>query len=82
MVRVSGVPYEVSLENPEENTQSLSKIQSPCVNICQVFQGTHFCKGCGRSVMEIELWEGYSDPMKAAIIEKSKTRLEVLNGKV
>jgi hypothetical protein len=32
--------------------------------------------------MEIELWEGYSDPMKAAIIDKSKTRLEVLHGKV
>lgn len=72
----------VNLKNPSQSSQTLSKIQSPCVNLCEVAHGTAFCRGCGRSVIEIEAWHGYSDPAKAAIIKKAKLRLGVLNGEV
>ena len=68
----------VNLKNHPQSTETLSKIQSPCVNVCEVAHGTDFCRGCGRSVIEIESWHGYSDPAKAAIIKKAKTRLGVV----
>ena len=59
---------------------TLSSLQSPCVSICELCQGLGICKGCGRSIKEIELWSGYSDAAKASIIEKSRDRLKDLYG--
>ena len=39
---------------------------TPCIAICSTSQGDPFCKGCGRSFSEVQLWTEMSPVQKRA----------------
>jgi len=51
---------------------------SPCIRLCAVSARAGFCIGCGRKMMEIGNWSGYSDAEKMAVLEQLPARLETL----
>jgi predicted Fe-S protein YdhL (DUF1289 family) len=52
-------------------------VDSPCIGVCALNTAL-VCLGCGRHIDEIAAWSQLSDPMKQAIVERSKQRLGVL----
>jgi predicted Fe-S protein YdhL (DUF1289 family) len=56
-------------------------IETPCEKICVVDQPSGLCRGCGRSLAEIERWTAYSDAERTRIMAKLPARLEVMNAR-
>lgn len=56
-------------------------IETPCEKICIVDAPSGLCRGCGRSLSEIERWTAYSDGERARIMDELPRRLLVLNGR-
>jgi predicted Fe-S protein YdhL (DUF1289 family) len=54
-------------------------IKSPCNKICTVDARSGFCVGCGRSLVEIAGWIGYSDDERTRIMADLTPRLESLH---
>jgi predicted Fe-S protein YdhL (DUF1289 family) len=52
-----------------------SPIASPCVKVCTLDAAAGVCRGCGRTLVEIELWTRMSDAERRAIIEQLPARL-------
>ena len=50
-------------------------IESPCEKICIVDPPSGLCRGCGRSLIEIERWTAYSDGDRASITAELPRRL-------
>jgi len=69
-VRVSGVPYEVELDN-----YLLEKKDTPCIDICTMDETTGLCKGCGRNTTEISNWMYYDNETKQNIMSTLSDRL-------
>jgi predicted Fe-S protein YdhL (DUF1289 family) len=53
-------------------------IISPCENICVVDGPSGLCRGCGRSLAEIERWTKYSDAERAQVLAELPKRLEAM----
>ena len=43
--------------------------ESPCINICQIDEKTHYCLGCFRSIKEISEWSTYNEIQKKKILK-------------
>jgi len=56
-----------------EHVKSISKVVSPCINICTLQDD--FCIGCGRSTQEIAEWATASMKRKEKILERLPDRL-------
>lgn len=56
----------------EEIGQGMSKMRSPCIQVCQLDETEH-CIGCGRSKTEIINWTFYTERERDAIMQKLKT---------
>ena len=69
--RVSGVPYEVDLINDLD-----SKIQSPCIEVCEIVPEIGLCAGCYRSRMEIREWPLMDDKNKETLLAIIRDRKE------
>jgi uncharacterized protein len=52
--------------------------KSPCRRVCAVSARAGFCIGCGRKMMEIGGWSGFSDDEKRAVLAELPARLESL----
>jgi len=52
-----------------------NSLKSPCRRVCAVSARTHFCVGCGRKLMEIGGWSGFSDEEKRAVLAQLPDRL-------
>jgi hypothetical protein len=50
-------------------------IETPCEKICIVDPPTGLCRGCGRSLIEIERWTAYSDGERSRITAGLPRRL-------
>jgi predicted Fe-S protein YdhL (DUF1289 family) len=50
-------------------------IETPCEKICIVDQPSGLCRGCGRSLIEIERWTTYSDGDRTRITAELPRRL-------
>jgi predicted Fe-S protein YdhL (DUF1289 family) len=50
-------------------------IQTPCVKICSLDHAAGMCRGCGRTLTEIEQWTRLSDAERRTIIEELPARL-------
>src|ERR1700755_2918381 len=50
-------------------------IESPCEKICIVDPASGLCRGCGRSLAEIERWTAYSDVERRRIMAELPGRL-------
>jgi uncharacterized protein len=57
----------------------MTSIETPCEKICLVDPPTGLCRGCGRSLAEIERWIAYSDDERACIMAELPRRLESMN---
>jgi uncharacterized protein len=52
-----------------------SSVESPCNQICEIDQGSGFCKGCLRTLDEIAEWPDASDRRRLAIVDALARRL-------
>jgi predicted Fe-S protein YdhL (DUF1289 family) len=50
------------------------EVNSPCVSICK-YNNLNYCIGCFRYESEIRNWPGFSEKVKAAILEDIKDRI-------
>jgi predicted Fe-S protein YdhL (DUF1289 family) len=60
-------------------TVPVQSIETPCVNICAIDEGTGWCVGCGRTIDEIAKWSSGSSTWRhdvmAALPERMRSRL-------
>jgi predicted Fe-S protein YdhL (DUF1289 family) len=59
----------------------MTAIQTPCEKICIVDPPSGLCRGCGRSLAEIERWTAYSDAERARVMGELPQRLDAMNGR-
>ena len=43
---------------------------SPCVRECKIDKQTHICRGCGRSIEEIQQWSKYTDDQRMVVMKR------------
>ena len=55
-------------------------IESPCVKICVLDAAAGICRGCGRTLSEIERWTKLTDAERRAIIDELPARLRAQQG--
>jgi uncharacterized protein len=60
-------------------TDASSRIESPCVSVCEYDAVSNLCFGCGRTLAEIEAWTRYTSAERAAIMAELPARLRVLH---
>jgi predicted Fe-S protein YdhL (DUF1289 family) len=51
-----------------------TEIQSPCIGVCSMDDGTGICQGCYRSIDEIQQWWDLDNVQKQAVIELASQR--------
>jgi len=54
---------------------------SPCEKICVVDPASGLCRGCGRSLAEIERWTRYSDTERAQVMTQLPERLKAMQSR-
>jgi predicted Fe-S protein YdhL (DUF1289 family) len=59
----------------------MAAIETPCEQVCIVDQPSGLCRGCGRSLAEIERWTAYSDGERSRIMGELPRRLEAMNAR-
>ena len=59
----------------------MAAIQSPCEKICIVDPPSGLCRGCGRSLAEIERWTAYGDSERTRIMDELPRRLAAMNSR-
>jgi predicted Fe-S protein YdhL (DUF1289 family) len=57
----------------------MAAIETPCEKICILDQPSGLCRGCGRSLAEIERWTAYSNDERARIMAELPRRLEAMD---
>lgn len=55
---------------------------SPCSNVCEIDEQLPWCRGCGRSLAEIEQWPNASVAQKHEILARLPERLAQLARKL
>ena len=50
------------------------RIESPCVNTCQIDPATGWCLGCGRNLDEIAGWASGTSAWRQAVLETLPAR--------
>lgn len=56
------------------DSELLTPVPSPCINICQMVPETGLCQGCLRTIDEICAWGTASDDVKRAIWAEIRRR--------
>jgi predicted Fe-S protein YdhL (DUF1289 family) len=56
-------------------------IETPCEKICVVDQASGLCRGCGRSLSEIERWTAYSDGERSRIMAELPGRIDAMQAR-
>jgi predicted Fe-S protein YdhL (DUF1289 family) len=59
----------------------MAAIETPCEQICIVDQPSGLCRGCGRSLAEIERWTAYGDGERGRIMAELPRRLAAMNAR-
>ena len=54
---------------------------SPCEKICVVDPASGLCRGCGRSLAEIEHWTRYTDAERAQVMAQLPQRLKAMQNR-
>jgi predicted Fe-S protein YdhL (DUF1289 family) len=54
-------------------------IASPCVKICVLDAAAGLCRGCGRTLSEIERWTRMTDAERTRIMAELPSRLAARN---
>jgi len=61
---------------------SREPIESPCIAVCVVDEGTGRCTGCGRSLAQIAAWASLSAQERRRIMDALASRGKAEAGKV
>ena len=56
-------------------------IESPCEKICIVDAASGLCRGCGRSLPEIERWTAFGDGERRRIMAELPGRLAAMQAR-
>lgn len=56
-------------------------IDTPCEKICVLDAVSGICRGCGRSLQEIERWTAYSDSERARVMAELPGRLAAIGAR-
>lgn len=49
-------------------------LPSPCISVCVLDAGTGFCKGCWRTIDEIQVWGALDNAAKLAVLDRLRAR--------
>ena len=49
------------------NPETVKRPESPCINLCTMDDGDHYCLGCHRTLDEIALWSSLDQEEKESI---------------
>ncbi|MCY4034028.1 MAG: DUF1289 domain-containing protein [Hyphomicrobiales bacterium] len=52
-----------------------TRIESPCIGVCEIDMTSGFCKGCGRKSGEISAWRSLEPQQRQEILEQLPARL-------
>lgn len=67
------VQFGAMTQTPHQTVDESPK--SPCVSSCAVSGRSGFCIGCGRRLIEIAGWSGFSDAEKRDVLAQLPARL-------
>jgi predicted Fe-S protein YdhL (DUF1289 family) len=56
-------------------------IKTPCEKICVLDPPSGLCRGCGRTLAEIERWTAYSDGERARVMAELPSRLTAIKAR-
>jgi uncharacterized protein len=56
-------------------------IDTPCEKICVLDPPSGLCRGCGRTLAEIERWTAYSDGERARVMAELPGRLAAIKAR-
>ena len=59
----------------------MEKIESPCISVCEKNPINKYCKGCWRTMEEIEDWETYDEKERLEIIRQLHSRRIAAGGR-
>ena len=57
---------------------NLPAIASPCNKVCAIDPDSGLCRGCGRNLVEVAGWIGFSDAERSRIMAELPQRLASL----
>ena len=49
-------------------------VSNPCINICRMDLDRKYCQGCGRTALEIGLWEKMAEAQRAEVMASLPAR--------
>ena len=78
IVRRKVTPY-IGLVDPEPKPP----LETPCIDVCEMDEGTGLCRGCGRTIDEIARWAGMSPEERRdimAVLPARKAQSETVKG--
>jgi len=56
-----------------------SRTLHPCTGVCSTRDGDEFCRGCGRSAVEVLNWHSYTKDGRARALLRCKVRLDEMD---
>ncbi len=59
----------------------MAAIASPCNKTCVIEAVAGICLGCGRNLVEIERWAGFTDRERANVMAELPRRLAALSAR-
>lgn len=57
----------------------MSRLASPCIDVCRMDAGSGLCRGCLRSLDEIAAWGGADEAKRIAILAAVARRRQELD---
>ena len=55
-------------------------VANPCINICRMDLAGKYCQGCGRTLVEIGLWDQMTEAKRVEVIAPLPSRLPRRSG--
>ena len=55
-------------------------VANPCINICRMDLAGKYCQGCGRTLVEIGLWDQMTEAKRAEVMVALASRLPRRSG--
>ncbi len=55
-------------------------VANPCINICRMDLAGKYCQGCGRTLVEIGLWDQMTEAKRAEVMVTLPSRLPRRSG--
>ena len=70
----------ISATTNEAMTVPPLSVANPCINICRMDLAGKYCQGCGRTLVEIGLWDQMTEAKRAEVMVTLRSRLPRRSG--